>query len=277
MEEEFHLIAADGVQLEGTAWPVKKPRAVLPWLHGFAEHRKRYQHFANWMAGEGIAVAAIDFRGHGASQGKRGFIKSFQDYLLDVRVFLNWIIKNYPDLPIVLGAHSNGGLIAARFLQDEGANFGLKGVVMTGPFFDVGAPVPKATAAIARFMSRIVPKLSVPTNIPPTAVSHNAEIVRLYGTDPLVFKTATVRWFVETVANQEIALNRASEIRLPLLVLQGMADSIVNPAASRRFFENASSDDKEWVPYEGLFHEILNENEREEIYRTMLNWINKHI
>ncbi|MEQ9364232.1 MAG: alpha/beta hydrolase [Leptospirales bacterium] len=277
MEEEFHLIAADGVQLEGTAWQATKPRAVLPWLHGFAEHRKRYHHFASWMADQGIAVAAIDFRGHGASDGKRGHVKKFQEYLLDVRVFLNWVIKNFPDLPVVLGAHSNGGLIAARFLLEEGAGFDLKAAVMTGPFFDVATPVPAVTAAVGRFMSKIIPGLSIPTNIPPEAVSHNADIVREYGSDPLVFKTATARWFVETVANQQIALNRASEIRLPLLVLQGMADTIVNPGASRRFFENASSDDKDWIPYEGLRHEILNENEREDVYRAILDWINKRL
>ncbi|MCR9141463.1 MAG: lysophospholipase [bacterium] len=277
MEEEFHLIAADGVQLEGTAWPAKNPRAVLPWLHGFAEHRKRYHHFASWMANQGIAVVAIDFRGHGASQGKRGHVKKFQEYLLDVRVFLNWVIKNFPDLPIVLGAHSNGGLIAARFLQEEGQSFDLRASVMTGPFFDVGTPVPPVAAAVGRFMSKIIPKLSIPTNIPPEAVSHNADIVRDYGSDPLVFKTATARWFVETVAAQEVALNRASEIKLPLLIMQGMADTIVNPNASRRFFENASSEDKEWIPYDGLRHEILNENEREQVYRAMLDWINGRI
>lgn len=277
MEEEFHLIAADGVQLEGTAWSGKKPRAVLPWLHGFAEHRKRYHHFGSWMANEGIAVASIDFRGHGASQGKRGHIKNFQEYLLDVRVFLNWVIKNFPDVPIILGAHSNGGLIAARFLQEEGSGFNFKASVMTGPFFDVATPVPGATMAIAGFLSRVWPSLSAPTKIPPEAVSHNAEIIREYGSDPLVFKTASFRWLTETLVNQEIALNRASEIRLPLLIMQGMADTIVNPNASRRFFENASSEDKEWVPYEGLRHEILNENEREQVYRTMLDWINKHV
>ncbi len=277
MEEEFHLIAADGCQLEGTAWPANKARAVLPWLHGFAEHRKRYHHFASWMASRGIAVAAIDFRGHGASQGKRGHVKRFENYLLDVRVFLNWVVKNFPDVPIILGAHSNGGLIAARFLQEEGANFNLKAAVMTGPFFDVPEPIPGAMMTLARFFSRVLPSLSAPTNIPPEAVSHNEEIIRAYGSDPLVFKTASFRWLTETLANQKIALDRASEVRLPLLVMQGMADTIVNANAARRFFENASSEDKEWAPYDGLRHEILNENEREDVYRAMLNWIEKRI
>lgn len=281
MEEDFHLIAADGTQLEGTAWPVKSgsPRAVLPWLHGFAEHRKRYHHFAEWMADHDVAVAAIDLRGHGGSQGKRGHIKSFDGYLQDARVFLNWILKNYPNIPVFLGAHSNGGLVAARFLQEEGTGLidSLRGAVMTGPFFEVATPVAPATISIARFVSKVIPTLGIPTNIPPEAVSHSAEIVKAYANDPLVFSKATARWVVETMNNQAEALNKAADVKLRLLILQGMADSIVNPAASKQFFETASSQDKEWIPYEGLYHELLNENEREDVYTTILKWLEARI
>jgi alpha-beta hydrolase superfamily lysophospholipase len=277
-EERFHLIAQDGVHLQGALWAPAKPTAAMLWLHGFAEHRLRYRHFGGWMAERGVATAAIDFRGHGESGGKRGFIRSFVEYLYDARVLAAWVIKNFPDMPIVLGAHSNGGLIAARFLQEEkelAANFAC--AVFTSPFFDVALPVPPWKVKLANALGKILPGLSVPAGISAELVSHDPAIVTEYRTDPLVFKTATARWYTETVQNQRIALERAPEVTLPLLVMQGLADGIVNPKASRQFFDSASSKDKHWIEYEGLYHEILNETSREKVYADLYNWLKKRI
>ncbi len=249
----------------------------MPWLHGFAEHRARYKHFGEWMAAKGIAVAAIDLRGHGESQGKRGHTKSFARFLDDARVLVNWARKNFPDVPVILGSHSNGGLIAARFLQEEGKDYDFRAAVFSGPFLEVGSPVSPILVGIVKFLSAILPGLSFPTNIPPEHISHDAEQVRKYADDPMVFTTGTARWFSETLKNQKIALERAGEVRLPLLVMQGMDDKIVNPAASRRFYEGASSEDKQWVPYEGMFHEIINEVDREKVYADMYDWLNQRI
>lgn len=276
-EENFFLIAQDGVNLAGSAWSAHKPTGILLWLHGFAEHRRRYGHFASFMASNNWTVASIDFRGHGESDGKRGFIRSFEEYLLDVRVFVQWARKNYPGEKLVLGAHSNGGLIAARYLQEyavESEQF--RALALTGPFFDVAAPVPAWKKALANRLAAVLPGLSVPSGIKPEWVSHDPEIVENYRNDPLIFTNATARWFTETVRNQQSALLRAHEIKLPAVVMQGLEDRIVSVAAAEQFYNDLGAKKKRWFGYEGFYHEILNEVGREQVYSDLLGWLKKN-
>lgn len=276
-EESFHLIAQDGTQLKGTIWKAKRePRAALLWLHGFAEHRLRYAHFGQFMADHGIDFAAIDLRGHGDSDGRRGFIREFNDYILDARVFANWLRKNYPESPVFFGGHSNGALVAARFYQLEpGIAAQFRGLILTGPFLDVAAPVPAWKQSLAKVLGKILPGISVPSGIKPEHLSHDPTIVQSYRSDARVFRNASARWYTETVRNQAAALASASEIRSPVIVLQGMDDRIVSAATSRRFYDSAGSSDRKWIGYEGLFHEILNEIDRVRVYNDILAWVKK--
>lgn len=274
---EFTLITADGFELKGTNWQSKKNNSLLLWLHGFAEHRKRYDHFANWLNKKGINVAAIDMRGHGESKGKRGHILSFDDYLLDVQALLEWAqTEQKTSKSFLLGAHSNGSLIAARYLESRTSPIKLNAVVMTGPFFGIGVPVPGWKDTLAAKISHILPGLAVPTGIDSALLTHDTGICEAYASDPLVFNKATTRWYVETIKNQQLAIARSSEIKLPIQVQQGLGDKIVNPQSSRAFYDNIGTNKKKWIGYPELYHEILNELDREKVYRDLYAWLKKY-
>ncbi|MBI3396677.1 MAG: alpha/beta fold hydrolase, partial [Spirochaetia bacterium] len=137
-DRTLYLTAQDGMNLVGTILEARRPRAVLVWLHGFAEHRRRYQHFGRWLVKQRITVAAIDLRGHGESGGRRGYVSRFDEYFYDVAALLHQVRKDYPSLKVFLGSHSNGCLIAARYLEEGRSPYPLSGLIMTSPFLGLG-------------------------------------------------------------------------------------------------------------------------------------------
>ena len=107
-------------------------------------------------------------------------------------------------------------------------------------------------------------------------MTHDAARGRAYDEDPLVFKTATARWFTETEAAQEQAIARAASLTLPMLLVIGLADHVVSVPRARAFFDAAGSPDKTWDGREGLFHEVLNEVEWRPIADRFAEWILGH-
>ena len=277
-EQTFTLTASDGVGLVGSLWNTKRPRAMLLWLHGFAEHRRRYDHFARWMSDHRVSVAAIDQRGHGESQGKRGHVVRFEDYYRDLSALIHWVKQHHPKLGTVLGSHSHGALVCARYLEEGSMPIRPVAAVMTGPFFDVGTPVPGWKDRLGVLAGRVAPGLSVPTGIPPMRLNHDARNCAAYASDRLVFRTATARWYVEMRKHQKLALSMARRITLPILVMQGLEDSIVSPQATREFFDELGTPEKhrKYIGYEGLYHEILNEPVKETLYKEILKWVTRY-
>lgn len=277
-ERHFDLTSADGTPLKATVWDADSPAAMILWIHGFAEHRLRYADFARFLNGRGFSFAALDLRGHGDSGGKRGFVRRWDDYLEDVSALLEWSSASIPaDLPLVMGSHSMGGLVASRFLEKGEFARPIDAAVFSGPFMGLAMAVPAWKRQLGKAMSSLIPGLSVPAGLPPELISHDPDIVQSYATDPRVFRNATARWFTEMVHAQELAISEASRIRMPVLVCQGMGDRVVNVQTSRRFFDGIAAADRTWKGFDGLYHEILNEAPpaRGEVYNTFADWLGR--
>lgn len=276
MKVDFHVSTADNLILTGTTWEPDHPRLALLWIHGFAEHRGRYQYFAERLGEQGILLSMIDLRGHGESPGVRGFIEKFEEYFRDVRALIHGNRSAHPHLPLVLGGHSMGGLIVSRYLEENGSPPAVA-AILTSPFLAASLAVPGWKASLARLLSKTVPSLGLPSGISPDVLSHDSAVCQAYAADPLVFGIARARWYTEVVREQQLVLDRADQIRIPLLVMQGLDDRIASPQASHRFFDRVASNQKEWREYPGLFHELLNETERERIIQDLLEWIRRTV
>jgi acylglycerol lipase len=256
------------------ATSAEKPRAIVGLLHGYAEHGERYAHVADAWAERGITTVAVDLRGHGRAEGRRGHCDRFEEFLDDATELERLVLKRQPDLPAILFGHSFGGLIAATVAIRKASPW--RALLLSSPFFDTAKPVPTAKRLAGRIASRLVPTLALPTGLAGKDVTHDAERASAYDNDPLVFETATARWFTETQAAQVRALHRASSLTLPLLVVVGTADPIVSVPRARAFFDAAGSSDKTWDGREGLFHEVLNEVDWKPIAGRMADWILTH-
>ena len=101
--------AADGTVLRGHIWAAAKPKAVMNLVHGFGEHSGRYADMAANLNAKGISVVTLDLRGHGQSDGARGYCPDYNLLLEDVDALLTKTRETYPDLPQILYGHSMGG------------------------------------------------------------------------------------------------------------------------------------------------------------------------
>ena len=265
--------AADGLLLTRQAWrPEGAPAAVLAVIHGYGEHGGRYRGLAENMAARGYALHVYDLRGHGLSAGRRGHLGRFTDYLDDTAVFLDAVREEQPGRPLYLLGHSLGGLIAAAYVEDRPAD-APAGLILSSPFLRLGMPVPPLKLNAARLLSLVAPAVNIGSTLDPAGLSHDQEVVRVYGTDPLNHHVATARWAAEVVAAQSAALSAAGGIRLPLLLLYGDADAVADPDASRELFAGAGSVDKTVHCYEGFYHEIFNETGRDAVFADLAAWL----
>ncbi len=268
--------AADGLLLMRQAWrPQGVAAAVLAVVHGYGEHGGRYRGLAEDMATRGYALHVYDLRGHGRSGGRRGHLDRFTDYLDDTAVFLGAVREEQPGRPLYLLGHSLGGLIASAYAEDRPTD-ALAGLILSSPFLRLGTPVPSLRIGTARLLSLAAPALNIGNTLDPAALSHDHEVVRAYGIDPLNHHVATARWAAEVLAAQSAALSAAGRIRLPLLLLYGDADAVADPRAGRELYERAAAQDKTENCYEGFYHEIFNETGREAVFADLAAWLEAH-
>ena len=232
------------------------PHSAALLFHGYGDHCHRYIKFVDELNQLGISVLHFDFRGHGRSEGKRGHIDAFQDYLDDVSVMVELFEHELqPERRLLLG-HSNGGLIAAHALANIPELQTWDAAVLSSPFFAIKVKVPYWKRLLALNLSRWIPTLQLPTELHSDVMSHDPKIAESYANDPLVGRVASARWFTETLqAHQELA-ERVTQVNLPSLWQVSGDDHIVDAEVTHALFDLLSAPDKVMHTYEDCYHEI---------------------
>lgn len=267
---------AAGAALHLYRWlPPATPRALVLLAHGYGEHAGRYADVARRFNDAGMALYALDHWGHGQSQGKQGYVPKFSVYLDGMEALLARAKADFPSLPLLLIGHSMGGLIAARFLASHQPLFAAG--ALSGPALQTGdGPMP-LTKALSRLLSRIAPHLGVMA-LDSAGVSRDPDLVARYRADPLVYRgRMSARLAAEMLAQMDAAQRDAKSITMPLLIQHGSADRLTAPAGSKRFFNALGSLDKQIKIYDGLYHEIYNEPERDEVIGDTITWLAAHL
>jgi acylglycerol lipase len=266
---ESHLAERGRPPLFRRVWLPADPTRALLIVHGYAEHSGRYEHVGAWFAQRGFAVHAYDQRGHGRSGGRRCHVARFDELLDDLERVLARVRDEHPGLPLFLLGHSMGGLVVSAFARERRPE--LSGVVTTGAALDVGRAVSPMRQLALRALRHIVPVLSFESGIDPEGLATDPEVVRAYREDPLVHRRLTVALAAEMLAAARRTAAGGADLRLPLLALHGAEDPIA-PAEGSAAFASAAPD-AVFRRYEGMRHEILNESEREAVFRDILSWI----
>jgi alpha-beta hydrolase superfamily lysophospholipase len=276
--EEGFLERSSGTRLYRCEWwpePASDAGAVLVLMHGYAEHSRRYDELAEYLVQRGIAVCRIDARGEGRSSGQRGYIERFQQYTDDLRAYVEYVGALAPGRPLALLGHSNGGLIAVRALQQGLA--GVSALVLTNPLFELRAarrPVPEG---VARWFSEALPRLPLPNGLRPEYLTHDESLRAVVRADPWVHRRATPRWYWSALCEGRAALAGAEQLTLPLLVIVGEADPIVEPGATRVLYERAAARDKQLWARPDELHEVLNEVGRRELFERIADWLGQRM
>ena len=271
--EESRAPGALHVQLQRIAWlpEVDGPDAVVI-AHGYAEHSGRYGHVAAALVEDGFAVHALDHRGHGRSEGPLVNVENFQHYIDDLDALVLDVKARHRGATFLLG-HSMGGLIAADYATQHQDR--LSGLVLSGPAV-MRRKVSPMLNLTARVLARIAPGAGV-LKLPLDAISRDPEVVSRYQADPLVHDVPMrARQAVQSVDAQGRLEPRMASISIPLLVIQGSDDRIVDPASAAFIHDRVGSTDRTIKIYEGLYHEILNEPERATVLADLRAWLAAH-
>jgi acylglycerol lipase len=257
----------------GQAWlPEQAARAIVVISHGLGEHGGRYAGLASRLVDKGHAVYAIDHRGHGRSSGPRANIERFDYLVADLGAFVGQARREHPDVPLVLLGHSMGGAVAlacALKLQDH-----LRALVLSAPALAPGEAPPAFKLWIVKLLSRLSPNTGA-LKLPPTAVSRDPEVVRAYESDPLVLHGAVpARTLAELLQAMQRLQQTAHELRIPVLVQHGTADSLVPLAAVYPIYRQLGvAQSRSLQVYEGLYHEVYNEPERDRVIGDLEAWL----
>jgi len=275
-ERAGELRAADGVPLRFRSWAVDDARAVVLVSHGHGEHGGRYAELAVHLAERGIAVHAIDHRGHGRSGGPRGHVERFGDYVRDLEAWRRAVLAGHPPhLPVFLLGHSLGGLIAIRHLQTH-PQAGFRGAVLSAPLLGIAVKAPRWKVTLSGLFSRILPRLPLSNELDPSMLSTAPGYLEAYRADTLLHPTITPRLYTEMVRAMDDAFRAPDSIRVPLLVLAPTGDRVVAPEAVARF-ASACPGEVLVRRYEGFQHEALNEAERHRVMDDVTAWVQARI
>ena len=267
---------ARGLSVYFQYWqPEGAARAVIIIAHGAAEHGGRYDIFADYFTRQGYLVAALDHIGHGRSEGDRCVVKGLSDYTDTLDLFRQQVVADYPQLPLVLLGHSMGGLITTNYLLDQQEHFA--GCVLSGPAIKTELEPPWIQLLLIRFFAKVLPKLGV-LQLDASGVSRVPEEVERYVNDPLNYTgKMTASMVAALFAGMGNIQAKAGDIRLPLLLLHGGADTMTSPEGSRFLNDQVSSSDKTLHIYPGLYHEVFNEPERDDIFATIGQWLDARL
>jgi alpha-beta hydrolase superfamily lysophospholipase len=263
--------AADGTRLHHQSWlPAGEPWAALVFLHGIASHGGWFADTAAWLAGEGVAVHAPDRRGSGRSDGPRGHLDDYEQAAADARLFLDLAAAEHPGRPVFLAASSwaakLGVVLASR--PDPPA-----GLLLLGPglLATVNLPPARRLAVLAGHSVRPTARLPIPlTPELYTAEPGAREWIRA---DPLRLLDATLSFYWQTARLDRARAAASAGLRLPLLVMQGEADAMMDVAGTRVWFDGLATADRTYLGYPGAGHTLDFEPDPGRYRADLLAWL----
>lgn len=253
-------------------------KGLLVLLHGLNEHSGRYEHFARQLNSHGFGVYAMDWIGHGGSDGLHGYVPSLDYVVADTRAFIEKVKAENPGVPCFLFGHSTGGAVVLKAALHPDVEAMLEGVILTSPALRV-KPAHPIFGALAPVFSLLLPKYQFSrANRRGIPVSRDpAALVAKY-TDPLVYTgPIRIRTGSEILRITSYLQRNLNRIAVPFLVLHGTADRVTDPCASQSLYNEAASKYKEIKLYEGFLHDLLFEPERDEIAGDIINWMESRL
>lgn len=263
-----------GLNIFTRSWhPEGTPRAIVVIVPGFNSHSGHYLWVAEQFAAHGLAVYALDLRGRGKSDGERFYVEKFQDYVDDVATFITIAKAQDPELPLFLLGHSAGGVVACLYTLEHQTE--LAGLICES--FAHELPAPDFALAVLKGLSHVAPHAHV-LKLNNEDFSRDPAVVATLNSDPLIaHETQSTRTIAELVRADERLKKEFPLIALPVLILHGTDDKAAKSSGSQHFYDNVGSTDKTLKLYEGHYHDLLNDIDKQVVLADIQCWIDTHI
>lgn len=269
---EGYFKGFDQTELFYQTWTPENVRGTLIITHGLAEHSECYHHVAKELADDGWKIFGWDMRGHGRSEGKRGYVKHLSNYIEDLHVLINQVIK--PKGHFVMFGHSMGGLVTVRYNQTKRPT--VDALCLSSPALGLSVKVPKLKEALAHVAVKWVPTLTMHNEIKYEDLTRDEDMLKSHYSDTLRHDKISPGLFLSMVESFNFAQDEAAEIKTPVLMQLSGEDRLVSSDAARDFFEKLPSRDKELHIYPDSLHEVFNDRDRFKAIADLKKFINPY-
>lgn len=262
-----------GLKIFSRTWiPEKDIRGVVILVHGFNSHSGYYQWVADQLTAINYAVYALDLEGRGQSEGERFYVQSIYDYVQEVDQLVDIAKAAHQDLPLFILGHSAGGVVASLYTLDHAEK--MNGLISVSFAFQI--PAPDFALAVLKGLSYIAPHLHT-IKLKNIDFSRNAEEVLIMNNDPLIAdESQPTKTMEQLVIADERLKKEIINISLPVLILHGTNDKAAKYSGSQFFYDHAASADKTLKLYEGHYHSLLTDTDKEIVIADIKDWIIKH-
>jgi alpha-beta hydrolase superfamily lysophospholipase len=269
---DFNIKLSNGQVLKGMIQsPGDNTLGVIIFVHGVGDHIQRYNHWADLFKKEGFGFTGVDLPGHGRSDGRRGNIKSYALLEEMIDILLKTANRTFPGIPVYIYGHSLGGGVVIDYLLRK--NPKIKGAIVTSPWLKLSFEPSKIKLVMAGVIRYLLPGLILPSGLNVGHLSNDRTIVEKYENDPLVHGKISISLFHSAMSAAKYSLEHASELKVRTLLMHGSNDMICSPEGSREFA--AKTNKAELKIWEGGYHELQNEPFKDEVFKYIIDWINK--
>ncbi len=253
-------------------WESEEAKGVFVIVHGANEYHGRYEWLVKKLTTVGYHVVMGDLPGQGENPKYKGHVDSFLEYITTIEQWYERA-KHY-NLPIFLLGHSMGGLAVIQTMLKR--DLTVDAVILSSPCLGLVNPPSKLKHFGASLLNKVTPKFRLPTDLAPG--TRCKEMLKRDEDDPHIVKKVSVRWYYELSNAMEDSHNEVKNFpNVPLLVLQGGEDLIVDKEMVTRWFNQLVISEKYYKEWPGLYHEVFNEPEKERVFHVAKSFAQMHV
>jgi alpha-beta hydrolase superfamily lysophospholipase len=253
-------------------------KAYIIAIHGWGTHSDRLKIPAEYLTKKGYAIYAFDLRGHWRNAGDvPGHIDSIDHIQKDTLLFMDTIREITKEKKIFLMGHSFGGLVSLLFAIHHPA---LAGVLVSSPLLGMFLKLSigkKVIKSISKTLVKLAPNKILENITDQNQLTSDLKILRQHIADKHKTEVISAKSATEIEKFSKWAMENASNLLCPVLLMQAGDDKIVDKGKTKQFFEQVRSKDKTYREYEGFLHELWNEKGRAQVFQDMYVWLEKHI
>jgi alpha-beta hydrolase superfamily lysophospholipase len=257
---ECEFSTHDGARLFYRHWPATTDvgRGAIVLFHRGHEHSGRVSHLVDELDLPEFEFFAWDARGHGRSPGARGFSPSFGSLVRDVQTFIEHLgaVHGVPIESVYIVAQSVGAVLVSTWVHDYAPK--IRGMSLASPAFRVKLYVPLAVPGL-RLLHKLRGNFFVNSYVKAKLLTHDAERVASYGSDPLITRPISVNILLGLFDAGERVVRDAQAITAPTQLLISGADWVVERKPQEQFFANLGSAVRTRLELPGFFHDTLGE------------------
>lgn len=263
----------DDTEIYFQTWKVANPTAHVVGCHGLGEHSDCYKFVADKLVHEGIQFTMFDHRGHGRSEGKRG-VGTIDELILDLKYFIEEVVDK--KLPLFILGHSMGGLVVIKYLIRHGMGRA-RAVILSSPLLGVSVEIPAWKRKSAGLLAKTFPGMTLHNEIPNKNLTHDEDVISYYDRDHLRTDRISAPMFISMLDSVDYVFKNADKISGPVYFQLSGDEKVVSRPDSEKFFNLINAKDKKIDIYDGFYHEIYNETQRQKPLQDMYDWLKQRI